>query len=122
MTKQMTTMGAVAKDFSSEEKNEGDFPRIGASVARPVRLSAAQAASIAGRQLGELVRLPLDSISSVTRTETGWQVIINLVELSRIPHSTDVISSYNITLGEDGVLEGYRRVARYTRDQLGDDL
>jgi hypothetical protein len=145
MTKQMMTMSAVAKNVSSEAKSEGGFPRImigvgqefssaenataaslpingaGAAV-RPVRLSAVQAAAIAGKQLGELVRLPLDSISSVTRTETGWQVIVNLVELSRIPHSTDVISSYDITLGEDGMIEGYRRTARYTRDQLGDDL
>lgn len=90
-------------------------------AARQKRFSAAQAAAAAGKQLVELVHLPLDSVSAVTRSEVGWQVVVNLVELSRIPHSIDVISSYSVSIGEDGDLESYRRIARYTRDQLGED-
>jgi hypothetical protein len=143
MTKQMMTKSAIAGECPSEAKSESGFPErkkfigvaqglalAGNEFASPAqadddawrgRFSAAQAAAVAGKQLVELVRLPLDSVSAVTRTESGWQVIVNLVELSRIPHSMDVISSYAVTLGEDGSLDGYRRMTRYKRDQLGDD-
>jgi hypothetical protein len=139
MTKQTMIMGAAAKEPFSKAKSDGGLSKILVGIARETdisqdfssagnksasskRLSAVQAAAIAGKQLVELVSLPLDSVSSVTRSESGWQITVNLIELSRIPHSTDVISSYSIALREDGNIEGYRRIARYTRDQLGDDL
>lgn len=86
------------------------------------RFSAPQAAREAAKQLAELTSLKFDSVSSVDKKDTGWHVTVNLVELSRIPHSTDVLGAYEVDLDAEGNLEGYHRGPRYLRDQIGDSL
>lgn len=86
------------------------------------RFSAHQAAQGAGKQLSELTKLRLDNVSAVNKKDGGWQVIANLIELSRIPHSTDVLAAYEVHLDAEGHLESYRRMARYLRDQIGENL
>jgi Gas vesicle synthesis protein GvpO len=84
------------------------------------RFSAPQAAREAAKQLSELTNLKLDSVSAVDKKETGWHVTVNMLELTRIPHSTDIIASYEVELDAEGTLESYRRGPRYLRDQTGD--
>ena len=84
------------------------------------RFSAAEAAREAGTQIEALVGMSVDSVSSVERSEKGWDIIVNVVELARIPHSTDVLAAYNVNLDGDGNLMSYSRGNRYTRDQTGD--
>jgi hypothetical protein len=86
------------------------------------KFTAAKAAICARRQFEEVTALKIDSISAVSKIDSGWEVIINAVELLRIPHSTDVLSSFSVHLDDEGNLESYRRSARYTRDQTGEDL
>ncbi len=83
--------------------------------------SAPQAAREAGKQLSELMSLKLDSVSAVEKKDSGWQVVVNLIELSRIPHSTDVLGAYQVQLDAEGNIQSYHRGARYLRDQTGDD-
>ena len=42
---------------------------------------------------------------------------LEVVELSRIPTSTDVLASYELTLDGDGKLVRYQRGRRYYRSQ-----
>jgi hypothetical protein len=42
-------------------------------------------------------------------------------ELQRIPTTTDVLATYQVTLDDDGELVGCRRIRRYTRGSAGDD-
>ncbi len=58
------------------------------------RVSAPQAAREAAKQLSELTNLKLDSVSAVDKKDAGWHVTVNLVELSLIPHSSDVLGAY----------------------------
>ncbi len=51
----------------------------------------------------------------------GWQITVSVVELSRIPNSTDVLGAYKVALDSDGELAGYRRVRRYQRNQADED-
>ncbi len=51
----------------------------------------------------------------------GWHVTVSVVELSRIPNSTDVLGAYRVTLDPEGELAGYRRVRRYQRNQADED-
>lgn len=81
------------------------------------RLSAMQAVRRARAQMLELTNRQAESVSSVSRTRAGWLVVLEIVELERVPQSTDVLASYQVELDEDGELVSYDRVARYYRNQ-----
>ena len=38
-----------------------------------------------------------------------------MLELARIPNTTDVMASYDVQLDEQGTLRGYRRTRRFLR-------
>ena len=86
------------------------------------RFGAPQAAREAAKQLSELTCLKFDSVSAVNKNDGGWHVTVNLVELARIPHSTDVLGVYEVELDAEGNLERYHRGPRYLRDQTGDSI
>ena len=58
--------------------------------------------------------------SATTTTAAGWSPS-QVVELERIPRSTDVLGAYVVELDEDGELIGYRRRRRYHRSQADED-
>jgi hypothetical protein len=84
------------------------------------RPSPARIARIAAEQLAEIAGVDPDSISGLERTEDGWLVHIEVVEVPRIPDSTSVMASYQVAVDEDGELQSYRREHRYYRNQAGD--
>jgi hypothetical protein len=61
------------------------------------------------------------SVESVLGLEpddsNGWKVTVEVVELERIPRSTDVLGAYVISLDKSGELTGARRERRYYRNQ-----
>ena len=71
----------------------------------------------ARRQLSALLERPVESVSAFERTHDGWLVTLELVEVSRIPESTDVLASYEVELDDDRNLRRYARVRRYIRSQ-----
>lgn len=81
------------------------------------QLSAVQAAEEAKEQLSQLTGLPADTVSSVRGQDGAWEVGVELVELERLPPSTDVLASYQVSLDASGQLTGYERVQRYLRSQ-----
>ena len=58
-----------------------------------------------------------ESVSSVARTATGWAVALEVVELRRIPESTDVLATYEVEFDDDGKLIKLERSRRYYRSQ-----
>jgi hypothetical protein len=69
--------------------------------------------------LRDLQGADAESVSSVTRGATGWTVGLEVVELHRIPDSTDVLASYEVELDPAGELVRYERVRRYSRSEAG---
>jgi hypothetical protein len=61
-----------------------------------------------------------DTTSALERTDEGWLVRVEVVELPRIPDSTSVMATYEVEVTSDGELVSYRRVGRYYRNQAGD--
>jgi len=58
-----------------------------------------------------------EAVSSLTPSgHGGWRVRVEVVELERIPQSTDILASYEVEIGGDGELKSYERVARYYRN------
>lgn len=82
-------------------------------------LSPIELARAARTQLGELTGRPPESVLGLHKDDDGWKVTIELVELSRVPNSTDLLGSYVVTLDDEGQLIGYERVGRYLRGQAG---
>lgn len=72
-------------------------------------------------QVQELTGFFADSVSDFNATEGGWEVTVNVLELKRIPPSTDLLAAYQITLDKEGNVTGYHRLRRYLRDQVLED-
>jgi hypothetical protein len=74
----------------------------------------------AREQLAELIGRTPESVSHVEHHDDVWQLGLEVVELERIPHSTDLLASYAVTLDEDGRLLEYARARRYVRSASDD--
>jgi len=66
-------------------------------------------------QLAELTGMEAESVSSFERTEDGWTLEIEVLELVRVPDTMSLLASYEVTLDPRGDITGYRRVRRYER-------
>src|SRR5690242_5190587 len=86
------------------------------------KVTARDAAARVRDELPDLLGRPVESVLAVERDDGGgWLVMAAVVELARIPNSTDVIGAYEVTLDSRGELTGYRRRRRYTRSQADED-
>ena len=85
------------------------------------KLSARDAIERVREELPELMGKPIEAILGVELGDEGWEVTAQVVELARIPNSTDVLGVYAVTLDKDGELAGYRRRRRYNRSQADED-
>jgi hypothetical protein len=85
------------------------------------RLTGREAVREARTQLAELIGRPIEQVLAIERDEEGWEVIVQVVELERIPDSTDVLGAYRVNLDGDGEVVGYRRLRRYVRSQADED-
>ena len=87
---------------------------------RPRGTGGGEIAEIAehARELLRSVRgVEAESVSAVARTPDGWRVALEVVELRRIPDSTDVLASYEVELDDKGGFLGFERGRRYNRSQ-----
>ncbi|MBW3619315.1 MAG: gas vesicle protein [Actinobacteria bacterium] len=85
------------------------------------RLRPLEAARRAAAQLAELRGREVDGIAGFEPADDGWRVVVELVEMSRVPHSTDVLGEYEVTLDAEGELVTYERLGRYVRARTGED-
>jgi gas vesicle protein GvpO len=106
----------MAQGQSSQRKSGGS--RSGSRNKRPNPVELARAAR---SQLAELTGRVPESVLGLRQDDDGWRVMVEVVELSRVPSSTDLLGLYAITLDDDGQLVGYERVRRYQRGQSGGD-
>lgn len=58
-----------------------------------------------------------EAVSSIHRTRDGWRVALDVVEVHRIPESTDVLATYELDLDDDGELVTLERTARFYRSE-----
>jgi hypothetical protein len=98
---------------TGERERERDEPEP-----RPVAAGdARRIVDDARRQLRDLRGSDAESVSSIRRTRDGWCVGLEVVEVRRIPESTDVLATYEVTLDDDGNLITFERAARYYRSE-----
>lgn len=116
-TKKTTAKKATRKSSSSGSRRSSDAPR---AESRPGKVTATRVAGAAVEQLGQLAGKEVEGVTGVERTDDGWTVQVEVLELRRIPSTTDVLAVYEVTLDEDGDLEGYQRQQRYVRGVAGE--
>jgi hypothetical protein len=76
-----------------------------------VRRAIEQVAMLTGREI--------EGVNGLERNgDDGWVVTLEVVELRRVPDSTDVLGSYAVQVDKRGELEGYTRTRRYYRSQV----
>ena len=95
---------AVAQDGDRQEPGPAASPDEARAASRRAR-----------EQLEELLERTAESVSSLERTNDGWRARLEVVELARVPESTDVLATYEVELDDDGNLRRYSRVTRYHR-------
>ena len=83
-------------------------------------MGATEMVKRAVEQVGTLTGRPVEGVLGVRRNgdEGGWRVTLEVVELRRIPDSTDVLAAYEVEVDDDGDLREYRRTRRYYRSQV----
>lgn len=76
-----------------------------------------EAAESACRSLKRLIKHSAEGVSAVSRSDEGWHVDVDVLELQRIPDTTSLLATYEVDIDQDGSLLQYRRVRRYRRGQ-----
>ena len=88
---------------------------------RPQGMAGSDAAEIVGQARRELERVldqEAESVSSLERSNGHWAVTLEVVEVRRIPDSTDILSSYEVVLDDDRNVVRVTRTHRYRRSQV----
>ena len=68
--------------------------------------------------LQDLLGNEAESVSGFERADGGWAVRLEVVDVRRIPESTDVLSSYEVVLDDEGNVVRMTQVRRYRRSQV----
>ena len=90
--------------------NNGARPKSGASsrsLGSLVQRVVAEFSTLSG--------ITPEQISGLRSTEDGWSVLVEVLDLERIPSTTSILSTYRVDADPKGGLVGYERIRRYTR-------
>jgi len=69
-------------------------------------------------QFVELSGQEPDRVSGVRRVDDGWSLLVDVVDVERVPATTSVLSTYRVDVDGDGEMTGYERVRRFTRSSV----
>ena len=121
-----TSTSASRKSTSAKKTSakKSPAPRKKASAPRAEADRPPNAGRIAAealRQLIELTGKDAEGVVGLDRSDDGWTVEVEVLEVSRIPNTTDVLALYEVEVDGRGSLQGYRRVRRYVRGAAGED-
>lgn len=107
---------AEYEDVEYEDGEPEPRPRRrGGVVGTSRRLSAAEAAQAALREISALTGRSAEGVVSIRSTENGWVAGVELLEARRIPSSSDTLALYEVEIDDQGDLVSYRRIQRYPR-------
>src|SRR5690606_12152652 len=93
----------------------GEGPDRADALAGRVAAGPVEAAAVANEQLRTLIAKPAEGTTSMTPTEDGWIVEIEVLEDRRIPSSSDIRAPYEVEIDLDGNLLASHRTRRYVR-------
>lgn len=97
-------LAADADDTDAAEAGGNGSPRALRDVVRTI-----------GEDLSAVLGLGAERVTGLTRGDDGWQALVDVVEVSRIPPSTDVLATYAVTADRAGNVAEFERVRRFRR-------
>ncbi|WP_410669897.1 gas vesicle protein GvpO [Amycolatopsis sp. cmx-4-68] len=101
----------MTESFLAQNDNAPEAPEKSVS-----RLRAADAIREAAVQFGVVTGLTPHAVTGIrTRAGGGWSVLVDVVELTRIPDSTSVMATYRVDVDGAGELDACERLRRFTR-------
>lgn len=71
-------------------------------------------------QLERLMNRPIEAVTGIAKDGDEWTVTVEVLELQRVPSTTDVIGKYEVTLDGGGELTGLERTRRFPRAEAGE--
>jgi hypothetical protein len=71
-------------------------------------------------QMQSLMNRPIEAVTGIEKDGNEWTVTVEVLELERVPSTTDVIGKYEVTLDKDGELTGLERTRRFPRAEAGE--
>lgn len=71
----------------------------------------------AKRQLAETTGLKPIAVTGAYKNGEGWHIGLEMLEMARIPTSTDVLGDYDVDLSEDGCIVRFERRRTRLRGQ-----
>jgi hypothetical protein len=107
-----------AREGREDGSEDGRAGSGGSGASRPAgKLKPMQLVRLAGAQLMQLTGRDIDGTSGIERTEEGWRVMLEIVEVARVPRAMDVLGLYEVIVDDDGDLVRYERLRRFGRTQ-----
>jgi len=110
--------GEEPEPDEDENENEKDEPDNDGGEQPRSNGRTGEIVAAARHELAELLGHEAESVSSFERCDGGWRVTLEVVDLRRVPDSSDVLSSYTVVLDEDRQLVSLDRARRYRRAQV----
>ena len=102
---------------ASSSRSSGSSNRSSNST----KQSATDVVRDAVRELQGLIGRPVEAVTGIEKNGSEWNVTVEVVELERIPNTTDVLGVYEVTVDKNGELTGTRRTRRFYRSEAGED-
>jgi Gas vesicle synthesis protein GvpO len=72
-------------------------------------------------QVQDLIGKPVESVTGMEKNGSEWTVTLEVLELERIPNTTDILGKYEVTVDRRGEVTGAQRTRRYPRAEAGED-
>ena len=108
-----------------EPADEAERPRPSAGNARPQRGAdsgvVGEIIARARQHVEDVIGSEADSVSGIDRSNGQWTVTVEVVQMRRVPESTDVLASYAVVVDDDGGLVSLQQTRRYRRSQADED-
>ena len=86
------------------------------------KVAPLDAARRAVQQIAALTGRHVEGVLGLRRNDDdGWEVSVEILELHRVPETSDVLASYDVVLDAGGELQEYHRTRRYVRSHVEED-
>jgi Gas vesicle synthesis protein GvpO len=105
---------------SSQRQSSNGRPAAAKARSRPYP-APLEVANQAAEQLLALTGREPEGVTGMERTDDGWAVQVEVLELRRVPTTTDMLAVYEVRTDRRGELQGYRRLRRYARGSSDDE-